>query len=424
MFLMRRAKIEDVPTLLKLARMVHFINLPADKDIIAEKVQWSRRCFAEVAAGARERSGDARVGKAGEGRARESGTGGGSDGHAERVNNSRLFMFVLEDTESGGVLGTSQIITNMGGPGHPNLSFELSRKEMFSTSLQMGTTHIVAKLRLDESGPTEIGGLILQPSFRGHKAKLGRFLSWVRFHFMGMHRAVVADRVLAELMGPITPDGQSTLWEYLGRRFINLTYIEADRFCQHSREFMLSLLPREEVYLTLLPPEARRLVAQVGPETEPAKKMLERLGFEYRNRVDPFDGGPHLEAKTDDVSLVKTTRRVVVGEPIEHEGGARGGGAGGEEGMVGVLDDDGEFRAIQTACEPDGKAGVRLTRAHMALLGVEPGATVGFTPESGGMGAKPSKPGSRGAGAKPPANGAAAGGAEKHKGRKRVKEGA
>ena len=39
MFLIRRAKIEDVPSLLKLAKMVHFINLPAeqvDQEIEAE----------------------------------------------------------------------------------------------------------------------------------------------------------------------------------------------------------------------------------------------------------------------------------------------------------------------------------------------------------------------------------------------------
>ncbi len=50
MFLIRRAKIEDVPTLVKLARMVHFINLPADKDIITEKVMRSRESFIKAAA--------------------------------------------------------------------------------------------------------------------------------------------------------------------------------------------------------------------------------------------------------------------------------------------------------------------------------------------------------------------------------------
>ena len=46
MFVIRQAMPDDVPTLLKLARMVHFINLPADQDIIAAKVARSRRSFA------------------------------------------------------------------------------------------------------------------------------------------------------------------------------------------------------------------------------------------------------------------------------------------------------------------------------------------------------------------------------------------
>ena len=51
MYLMRRAKIEDVSTLLKLAKMVHFINLPADRDIIADKAMWSEECFRKAALG-------------------------------------------------------------------------------------------------------------------------------------------------------------------------------------------------------------------------------------------------------------------------------------------------------------------------------------------------------------------------------------
>ena len=37
MFVIRQATLDDLPTLLKLAKMVHFINLPADKDLLAEK---------------------------------------------------------------------------------------------------------------------------------------------------------------------------------------------------------------------------------------------------------------------------------------------------------------------------------------------------------------------------------------------------
>lgn len=45
MFVIRQATLDDLPTLLKLAKMVHFINLPADKDLLAEKIQASRLSF-------------------------------------------------------------------------------------------------------------------------------------------------------------------------------------------------------------------------------------------------------------------------------------------------------------------------------------------------------------------------------------------
>jgi arginine N-succinyltransferase len=397
MFLMRRATIDDVPTLHKLARMVHFINLPADKDIIADKAMWSAECFAKAGGGRPPSAGQPGSHDRGAGPV-YSGKSGGEDGLAAAVSRSDLFMFVLEDTESGGVLGTSQIISHMGGPGRPNVSLRLSKREMFSQTLQMGASHIVAKLHLDETGPTEIGGLILSPSFRGHKAKLGRFLSLVRFHFIALHRALFADRIIAELMGPVTPDGQNTLWEYLGRRFINLTYAEADSFCQYSKEFITALMPREEIYLTLLAPEARSVIGTVGPETVPARRMLEKLGFAYKDLIDCFDGGPTLEAKTDEVSLVRDTRRGKL-SPTALVAGA------GVTAIVSTLSAEGEFRALQTRCE-SGADGLRLSNEDRETLGVQPGAALGYTPiPDSPEGPRSARNGAAAAGTNPPRSG-------------------
>lgn len=388
MFLIRRAKTQDIPTLLKLAKMVHFINLPADRDIIADKVLRSRQSFLRAAAVRKAElagqplpppSDAAPILPGATAEPRDLQGGDSALGIAAITARSDLFLFVLEDTESGeagaggGVLGTSQIISHLGGPGRPNIFLQLSKRDFFSNTLQQGGSHMVARLVLDETGPTEIGGLILAPSYRGHKLRLGRFLSLVRFHFMGLYRPLFAQRVLAEMMGPITPDGRSTLWEYLGRRFINLTYEEADRFCQYSKEFMISLLPREDIYLTLLPPEARAVIAQVGPETEPARRMLERLGFRYHDRIDPFDGGPNLDVPTDDISLVKRTRRATLGP-------ATTAAECTFYGMISSLDSDGEFRALETEYAEDKSGHVRLTKPIMKSLGIDAGAEIGVTP--------------------------------------------
>ncbi|MCC6428185.1 MAG: arginine N-succinyltransferase [Phycisphaerales bacterium] len=420
MFLIRRAKLDDTATLVKLARMVHFINLPADREILANKILQSRAAFAKAAGieiddqplpppkvkpgptGVKSSLADRLVphipnqsphlkpasSQPLKGRKATRHTPilptppaasppalPASQAAGLSASKTDTFMFILEDTESQACLGTSQILAHMGGPGNPNLSFKLSKKQFFSQSLQFGATHIVATLYLDESGPSELGGLILQPSYRNHKARLGRLLSLVRFHFIALHRNLFSDRLIAELMAPISPDGQNLLWEYLGRRFINLTYGEADRFCQYSREFMLALLPREEIYLTLLPPEARSVIGEVGPETLPARRMLEKIGFRYKDFVDPFDGGPHLEANTAEIKLVRDTQSLKLGEPIPANAAKR-------RGIVSHLADDGEFIAAELEYSDD-KGIIRLTKESMKSLNVEPGMTLGATPLDG-----------------------------------------
>ncbi|HBS28711.1 MAG TPA: arginine N-succinyltransferase [Phycisphaerales bacterium] len=354
MHIIRPAHHDDLDILLKLAKTVHFINLPADKDIIAEKISRSRASFRSALLAEPFVSGT---------------------GDRSAVKNSPLFMFVLADAETNTCHGTSMIVAKMGQPGSPNVSFELRRREFFSQDLQVGSTHITAKLYLDESGPSEIGGLIVGPSLRRHPEKLGKQIALIRFHFMGLFPEQFSDHILAEMMAPITPDGRNTFWEHLGRKFINLPYAEADRFCQYSREFMTSLLPREEIYLSLLPAEARQGVAQVGRDTVPARKMLEALGFKYTNRIDPFDGGPHLECDTRDITLVRDTARAVYQGTCPASQAKRAG-------FVSVTTDEGDFIAVHApyAQTTGAKGGVRLPREYADALRLAPGAPVGITP--------------------------------------------
>ena len=283
MFIIRQATIDDMGELLKLSRLVHSFNLPQDKDALAAKIARSRRSFAGQSASERERE----------------------------------FVFVLEDTESRSVIGTSSVYSCISWPGHPHLFFRVRKREHYSKDLGTGQVHVTIQLDTDESGPSEVGGLILAPGYRRHPERLGWMLSMVRFHFMGLHRRDFKQRILAEMMGALTPDSRSSLWDYLGRRFINLSYTEADTFNQRSKEFITSLFPRTEIYLSLLPPEARRLVGTVGDETQPALRMLERNGFVNRDHVDPFDGGPYLEAQRDEIPVVRSTfaRKLLAARP-------------------------------------------------------------------------------------------------------------
>jgi arginine N-succinyltransferase len=357
MFLIRQSKPDDVQTLAKLARMVYFINLPPSEQIIRDKIAASASSFIKAGGGHVSASAPRRGKKGVTGLAEQSGD---------------LFMFTIEDLEAGGVVGTSQIRAHMGGPGNPNWRMKLTERKFFAPELGQGTTHTLAQLDGDESGPTEIGGLIIQPSHRGHRLRPGRFLSFVRFHFIAMHRELFAETILAEMMGPVTSDGDNVFWDAFGRKFIPVKYAEADRFCQHNRKFISELLPKEEVYITLFPLEIQNVVGTVSKETIPARRLLESLGFKYRGYIDPFDAGPHLDAPTESIELVRSTRRLELGKPVSVDRCE-------EHGIVSVLTSEGEFRAIESACSVSGGV-LRLPEHASAVLEARPGARVGFTP--------------------------------------------
>lgn len=338
MYVIRQARPDDASILLKLARMVHFINLPADPEIIADKIRRSQLSF---------------------------------EGTITELTRA-VYMFAMEDDTTGNLLGTSQIIPQIGTPEAPNTYFQVRSRTMYADDLQQGMTHTTLQLGSIDDGPTEVGGLILAPSYRGHPAKLGKTLSLIRFHYIGLHRDRFRDELLAEMMARLTPEGTNAFWEHLGRRFINLTYTEADRLSSRSKAFILKLMPHEEIYVTILPPEARMLIGKVGKDTEPAKAMLERMGFKYEDHIDPFDGGPHLHARTSDVSIVRETKYIRLGKACT-KAQAKG------EALVSFEGEDG-FRAVATgvAISSDGKS-VRVPREEMRAIGAVEGDRVGFT---------------------------------------------
>src|SRR6185503_17550338 len=98
----------------------------------------------------------------------------------------------------------------------------------------------------------------------------------------------------------------------LGRHFTGLTYQEADRLSKDNKEFINALFPDDPIHTELLPEDVRSVIGQVGEETRGVEKMLRRIGFEYAQQIDPFDGGPHFLANTDPISIVRDAREIEV----------------------------------------------------------------------------------------------------------------
>ncbi|MET0343048.1 MAG: arginine N-succinyltransferase [Polyangiales bacterium] len=272
----RAARRDDEDELYALARYLNTVNLPNDRAAIAHLLDVSERSFDGGIANVRERE----------------------------------YVFLLRDLEQNAAVGTSMIIAQLGRPGEPYIYLDVDVEEKYSASLTKHFIHRVLSVRYVYDGPTEIGGLVVHPSYRSAPEKLGTLISYVRFLFIAMQRKTFRDELLAELLPPLEPDGTSHLWEALGRHFTDLSYSEADRLSKRNKEFIRGLFPQGEIYASLLPPRAQAVIGAVGEQTRGVEKLLRRVGFRYAARVDPFDGGPHFTAPTDDVTLVRATRRV------------------------------------------------------------------------------------------------------------------
>ena len=343
MILLREIQERDVDALERFSQIPGFINLPADRDLLREKVQTAIASF-----------------------------------RATRPPEDGKYIFVAEDLTSHRVVGTAMIASQHGTPDSPHFFFQVSSEEKYSDTINTGFIHGTLELKHLIDGPSELGGLVIDPEIRNSEARVGRQISFVRFLFLALHRDRFRDHLLAELLPPLNKRGQSPLWEAIGRRFTNMDYWEADQLCQKNKEFILSLFPQGKIYTSFLTAEARNAIGKVGKDTEPVVHMLKKIGFEYRNQVDPFDGGPHLWAT---VKELRPLARLSTGRLAEAPAGTQG-----ESGLLTRKEStSAQFRAVALdARVHEGEIQVCDRTFNLSILrdvlGLKPGDDVAFMP--------------------------------------------
>jgi arginine N-succinyltransferase len=251
------------------------------------------------------------------------------------------------------------IIAQHGTRESPCTFFDVSEREHYSSTLDRHFRHKVLSMGYHFDGPSEIGGLVVHPDVRGSEDRPGKQLAYVRFLYMAAFRVRFRETVLAELMPPLTADGRSAFWEAFGKRFTDLDYQTADKKSRENKEFIQQLFPPVDVYATLFPDGVRRALGKVAPATEPVRHLLEKIGFRDVSRIDPFDGGPHYEARLEDVTLVRAHRKArIAAEPLA---------GGGEDGLVALLRTSGRtrFRAVRAEARLDGDTAMTLFPAYL-----------------------------------------------------------
>jgi arginine N-succinyltransferase len=279
-FRVRPATSDDFAAIYEMAKLTGggFTNLPPDRGTLVAKLARSDKSFAR----------------------KEDSQGGD------------MYMFVLDDPQSGAVRGTCQIFGQVGVI-QPFYSYHLST--LTQTSAELGKTFRNQTLTLttDLEGSSEVGGLFLHPSARA--GGLGALLARSRYLFIKEHRPRFGERVLAELRGVMDEAGHAPFWDGLAGRFFGMSFPEADEFnAVHGTKFIADLMPKTPIYIALLAESAKAVIGQPHPSGRAALRMLEAEGFTYDRYIDIFDGGPTVTCATDRIRTVRDSVTETIAE--------------------------------------------------------------------------------------------------------------
>ncbi|WP_325435688.1 arginine/ornithine succinyltransferase subunit alpha [Pseudomonas nitroreducens] len=333
MLVMRPAQVADLQQVQRLAAdsPVGVTSLPDDAERLREKILASEASFAAEVS----------------------------------FNGEESYFFVLEDTDTGWLVGCSAIVASAGFS-EPFYSF---RNETFvhaSRELKIHNKIHVLSLCHDLTGNSLLTSFYVERELVN--TPIAELNSRGRLLFMASHPERFADAVVVEIVGYSDEQGQSPFWNAIGRNFFDLDYTEAEKLSGlKSRTFLAELMPHYPIYVPLLPDDAQEAMGQVHPRAQITFDILMRDGFESDNYVDIFDGGPALHARTSGIRSIAQSRQVPV---------RIGEGGKGNRGYLVTNGQLQDFRAIVVELDWVPGKPVTLNQQAAEALGIGEGASV------------------------------------------------
>jgi len=215
----------------------------------------------------------------------------------------QIYLLMLEDTDTGEVVGLSAVKSQV-GTHKPFFSFKLLNLVQSSSAADRHFDMEIMLLVNEYMGTSEVGTLFVKPKMRGTGA--GRLISQARYMLIAAAPERFSKTVISELRGRVDENGFSPFWESLGRKFFKMDFNEADKItAETDNQFITDLMPKYPIYKELLTEEAQAVIGKTHPAGMGARRLLEDEGFRYENCVDIFDGGPTMTVPRDHIRTVK-----------------------------------------------------------------------------------------------------------------------
>ena len=234
-----------------------------------------------------------------------------SFGGVSAITPDHVYLLILEDSDANEVVGMSAVKAQV-GINDPFFNFRVLKTAQKSSVTGSRFDMEVLVLVNEYAGATEVGSLFVKNGYRGPNAKYkgaGRLISQARYMLIASDTARFGERVISELRGDVSDSGASPFWDAIGRKFFRMDFQEADRIsAEKDNQFILDLMPKHPIYVSLLPEAARDVIGKTHPAGAGARRYLEAEGFRYDGAIDIFDAGPSLKVPRDDIRTIKDSR--------------------------------------------------------------------------------------------------------------------
>ncbi len=283
MFVLRPAQMTDLPQIEAIAAKsaIGITSLPPNSERLIEKISNSRYAFStEIDAPGEE-----------------------------------TYFFVLENPETGEIVGTSGIAASAG---FHDRFYSYRNEIIVHASQELKVSNKIHSLHLchDLTGYSLLTSFYIDPHFAD--SELPQLLSRARLLFVAEHAARFADKLAAENPGVCDASGKSPFWDAVGRRFFGMEYPQAEQLSGgRSKTFIAELMPQYPIYVPLLPADARLAIGQLHPDGDLPFSILMDEGFEADTYIDIFDGGPTVEARIQTLRSIRLQRRLPVARMAE-----------------------------------------------------------------------------------------------------------
>jgi arginine N-succinyltransferase len=226
-----------------------------------------------------------------------------------------VYLFVLEDSETGKLLGTASIVA---AAGYAEPFYVFRNDALIHASRELHVNRKIHALTMSHelTGKSRLAGFYIDPALRGDAA--AHLLSRARMMYIAANRRRFTPEVFSLLLGVTDEAGTSPFWEAVGRKFFGRDFAQIEIASGgRSRTFIAEVMPSYPLYVPLLPDEAQRVIGEPNEKALLSYDIHLEEGFEPDRFVDIFDAGPVLTAQVDRSTCVRFNETKTVREISE-----------------------------------------------------------------------------------------------------------